>query len=125
MTDRQAEQFAEEWIENFNRGDEDAVLAHFAEHATFTSPRALKIAGRETLASRGELSAYWKTALRSIRSLHFTLDRVVHDSSARRIAMVYLSEIDGDRRRAVEIYDFDESGRVIRGEAMYGAGSEP
>jgi SnoaL-like domain len=124
MTNPEAVQFAEEWVESFNRKDIQAVLRHFAEEATFTSPRALAFGGRATLGSKKELAAYWSAALDSIRSIRFTLDRAVNDPIARLLVILYTAEIDGKRMRAAEVYEFNESSRVIRGEALYGASSD-
>lgn len=121
MTGPEALRFAEEWIANFNRRDAQAVLRHFAEEATFTSPKAVSFGGQATLHNRQELEAYWNAALQSVRSIHFTLDRVINDQEARRLAILYIAEIDGRRTRAAEIYEFDQASQVIRGEAMYGA----
>jgi steroid delta-isomerase len=121
VTNPEALSFAEEWVANFNRRDVEAVLLHFAEEATFTSPRAVSFGGQATLGSRQELAVYWNAALQSTRSIHFTLDRVVNDPQARRLAILYIAGLDGRRLSAAEIYDFDESSRIIRGEAMYGA----
>jgi hypothetical protein len=125
VTNAEAQRFAAEWVDNFNRRDIEAVLGHFAEEATFTSPRAIAFGGRATLPSRQELAVYWKAALDSIGSLHFTLDRVINDPEARRVAILYVREFDGKRMRAAEIYDFDDDSRIIRGEAMYGAPLAP
>ena len=121
MTNPEAVRFAEEWIANFNRRDVEAVLRHFTEEGTFTSPRAVSFGGQATLHSRQQLAIYWNAALQSIRSIHFTLDRVLNDPDARRLAILYIAEIDGRRMRATEIYEFNEGSRIIRGEAMYGA----
>lgn len=120
MTDEQALEFAAEWIENWNRRDADAVLAHFAEDAEFTSPRALVVAGKATLQSRRELAEYWHAALKGIGAIRFTLDHVVNDAGAGRVTIVYVAEIDGRQVRAAEFFQFNVAGQVIRGEAMYG-----
>jgi hypothetical protein len=121
MTNSEAEKFAQEWIQCFNRREIQKVLGHFADACTFTSPRAPAFAGKATLDSRDELSAYWTAAVESTRSLHFTLDRVVNDPSSDTLVILYIAQIDNQRNRAAEIYRFDQSGRIIHGEAMYGA----
>ena len=121
MTNPEAVRFAEEWVESFNRKDFQAVLRHFAEDATFTSPRALAFGERATLRSKKELAAYWTAALNSIRSIRFTLDRAVNDPISKLLVILYTAEIDGSRIRAAEVYEFNESSQVVRGEAMYGA----
>ncbi len=121
MTSIEAQRFAEDWIRNFSRKDVEAVLAWFAEDVEFTSPKAVGILGRATLRSRQELGQYWGMAVKAIETIRFTLDYMVNDEAARRLTIVYVSEIDGKRARAAELFEFDEAGRVVRGEAMYGA----
>jgi hypothetical protein len=121
MTSSEAVGFAEQWVESFNRRDVESVLYHFADECTFSSPKAMAITGRETLNSRQELRDYWSAAVGSIRSLHFTLQRVVNDPAAKTLVILYRAEIDGVQKRAAEVYEFDDSSRIIRGEALYGA----
>lgn len=121
MTNPEAQRFAAEWIDAFNRREIQHVLCHFADAATFTSPQALALTGKTTLSSREELTAYWTAAMESIRSIRFTLDLAVNDPISRTLVILYLAEIDGRRTRAAEIYRFDESSRIVCGEAMYGA----
>ncbi|HEV2425502.1 MAG TPA: nuclear transport factor 2 family protein [Terriglobia bacterium] len=121
MTDAEGRQFAVEWIRNFNARDLDAVLAYFADDVEFTSPRAVAITGKATVHFRRELADYWRTSLKSVESLRFTLDHVINDEAAGRMTIVYISEIDGRKVRAAEFFEFDSSGMVIRGEAMHGA----
>ena len=120
MTNAEAARFAADWVENFNRKDINSLLLHFAEDATFRSPKAVAFGASPCLNSREELRTYWTAALQKIGSLHFTLDRVVNDPAERRLVIIYVAEIDGNRVRASEIYEFNESSRIIRGEAMYG-----
>ena|SRR5579862_400405 len=121
MTDSEAMQFAQSWINAFNGKDADAVLRHFTEQATFISPKAPSFGKSSTLNSRQELADYWQTALNATQSIRFSLDRVVNDPAGNSIVIVYIAEIDGNRSRAAEMYQFDDSSKVIRGEAMYGA----
>jgi hypothetical protein len=121
MTNAQAHAFAAQWIEKFNRLDLEAVLAHFAEDVEFTSPRAIAVVGKPTLRSRKELADYWRKSVSSITSLHLTLDHVINDESARRVVIVYISEVNGKRIRAAEFFEFNHAQQVIHGEAMHGA----
>jgi hypothetical protein len=121
MTNAQAHAFAAEWIDNFNRLDLEAVLAHFAEDTEFTSPRAIAVVGKPTLHSKPELSGYWYEAVKFVESLRFTLDGVINDESAGRLVIVYVSEVNGERTRAAEFFEFNDALQVVRGEAMHGA----
>ncbi len=115
-----AESFAKHWIAAWSARDVDTVLGHFADSVEFTSPKALAIVGQATLQGKEALAAYWRQGLKAIESIRFTLDYVVHDAAARRLAIVYTAEFNGRRTRATEFMTFDAHGKVVRGEAMYG-----
>ena len=113
--------FAESWIAAWNCRDVEAVLAHYSEGAQFVSPVASKLVGRPTLRNKKELEDYWRTALARISSLEFKLDHAAWDEKRRELNVVYEANLNGERKRACEIMQFDASGRQIRGEALYGA----
>jgi ketosteroid isomerase-like protein len=64
MPDPQA--FARSWLDAWNRHDISAVLAHFADDATFASPLAMRIVEGSDGRIRGKraLRDYWAEALR-------------------------------------------------------------
>jgi len=113
--------FAEAWIANWNRRDIEAVLAHFDDRAEFVSPVARQFVGREVLRNKQEIRDYWRAALDRISILEFKLDRANWDERRRELTVVCEANLNGERKRACELMEFDESGRQIRGEAMYGA----
>jgi hypothetical protein len=67
------EQFAAEWAAAWNRRDVPAVLAHFADTATFTSPVAAQLIDGSDGVLRGKdaIAEYWTSALARIPDLHF------------------------------------------------------
>jgi hypothetical protein len=113
--------FAETWIAAWNRRDVEAVLAHYADEAQFVSPVARNLVGHAMLRNKKELADYWRTALARIASLEFKLDHAAWDEKRRELNVVYEANLNGERKRACEIMQFDEAGRQIRGEALYGA----
>jgi hypothetical protein len=113
--------FAENWIDAWNRRDVDAVLAHYADDAQFVSPLARNFVGRPVLRDKTELAGYWRAALERIKILEFTLDHAAWDERRRELNVVYEANLNGERKRACEVMQFDASGRQIRGEALYGA----
>jgi ketosteroid isomerase-like protein len=121
MTNEEAAATARRWIDSWNARDVEAVLAHFDEQVRFTSPKAAAITGRPLVEGRPALRAYWQAALERITSLHFTLDRALWDERAKTLAIVYVSELNGQRARACEFLRMGSNGRAIEGEAMYGA----
>ena len=59
MEPNTAHEFVEDWLAAWNRHDVEAVLAHFVEDVTFTSPVAARIVPGSEGVIRG------KTALRA------------------------------------------------------------
>jgi ketosteroid isomerase-like protein len=96
----------------------DAVLSHFSDDVVFTSPRAEAIMDSSRLEGKARLREYWTLALARIQVLHFKLDYVISEGD--RVGLVYTSEIDGKRQRAVEFLVFARDGLIREGEAMYG-----
>lgn len=97
MTRDQIVEAARHWIAAWNARDLDGVLGHFEESACFTSPKAVATMGRATVEGRAALRAYWEARLKQIRSLRFTLDRVLWDADQRTAIIVYVAEIEEQR----------------------------
>ncbi len=95
-----AERFAREWAEAWNRADIEAVLSGWAEDAEFTSPR---LGG--TVRGKPAVRAWWQEALTpglAIRVLH-----VLSGHSS--VVVVYVDHLD---RVRCEVFSFDAAGRV-------------
>jgi hypothetical protein len=120
VTRDEAAAFTQGWIEAWNRGDLEAVLAAFSDDVVFTSPRALEVLGTERVRGKTALRAYWLQALARIGSLRFVLDHALWDERERALAIVYTAHIDGRARRVIEHLRFDQRGRVIAGEVFHG-----
>ena len=121
MTRDEALAFARAWVDAWNRRDVAAIMAHFAEDAVFTSPKAAVFAGEAFVRGKPALAAYWQRASAGIAELHFTLDRALWDPEARELLVLYDARIGGATRRACELMRFDADGRQVAGEALYGA----
>jgi len=113
--------FATAWIAAWNRGDLEAILAHFTEDAEFVSPKAQTLVGTPRLTGKTALRAYWRTALERRGPVIFTLERALWDAQARSLVVIYLAALGDTRSRAAEVMTFDEHDHVLRGEALYGA----
>ena len=70
-----ASDFVRGWLEAWNAHDLEAVLGHFAEGATFTSPVAARIVEGSNGVVRGKaaLRDYWREGLIRIPDLRFDL----------------------------------------------------
>ena len=71
MDRNEAEAFAARWADAWNERDIEAVLAHFDDHVTFTSPTAQGVVGVPTVRGKGALRSYWIAAMGQIQSLRF------------------------------------------------------
>jgi len=121
MTRDAACRFADEWIEAWNSLDVERVLSHFSDDVVFTSPMAAATVGHATVCGKEALRAYWSTRVGTIKSLRFTLDRIVFDPASSELLIVYEAALDGQRKRACEMLRLSPDGRAVGGEAMYGA----
>jgi hypothetical protein len=121
MTYQSMMAFAESWIAAWNRRDVKAVLAHYSEEAQFVSPVARNLVGRPILRNKQELENYWRTALARISTLEFKLDHAAWDERRLELNVIYEANLNGERKRACEIMQFDTAGRQVRGEALCGA----
>ena len=121
MTRDEIDSFVSGWIEAFNRRDIEAVLEHFADEVEFTSPVADAVVGHATIAGKAQLCEYWQEALRRRKTLRFTLDHWVWDAERQELAIVFVRDLDGEKRRACELLQFEATGLVVRGEALHGA----
>src|SRR5579863_4876021 len=114
-------EFATQWIRDWSSKDVEAVLSHWRDDGVFVSPKAAVIVGAAELRGKAALRDYWQKAQARITRIHFTLDFHTWDATSRTLTIVYVAELDGERKRACEILRFDGDGRVRAGEAFYGA----
>jgi ketosteroid isomerase-like protein len=119
MTHDEALAWAQQWIDEWNRHDVEAVLTHFADDVEFVSPVAATVTGDPRGVVRGKeaLRAYWTTALASRGDLHFELDDVHLGIDA--IVIRYRNQTG---RGCSEVAVFDADGKVARGWGLYDAG---
>ena len=75
MTHAEAEAFVGRWLKAWNAHDLDAILDHFTDDVTFTSPHAQQLLDGSDGIIRGKdaLRGYWEEGLRRIPDLRFEL----------------------------------------------------
>jgi len=120
MTRGDVEAFAAAWADAWNARAIEKVLEHFHENVVFTSPTALAVAGSATVRGKQALRAYWTAALAPIKSLRFSVGRVVWDPALREVGIIYTSTIDGNSRRVSENLRFNEHDQVVAAEVFHG-----
>lgn len=120
MTREEALVFVEEWTSAWNELAVERVLAHFDENVSFTSPTARTVVGISTVVGKHALREYWNKAVAHIGSLQFVVDRILWDPSTREMAIVYISEIGGRKKRVSEQLTFGPDGLVVSAEVFHG-----
>ena len=125
LTEAGAQAFARAWIDDWNRRDVEAVLAHYADDATFVSPRAERITGNPVVVGKGALRAYWQAALAQHQKLEFTLDGALWSPRTETLTVLYRAAFnDQAPNRAAEVMRF-RGASIVRGDAFYGGTAEP
>lgn len=124
MTHKESQIFAAEWAAAWNELALERILAHFDENVSFTSPTALAVVGVDTVRGKQSLREYWNKAVALVGSLRFVVDRVVWDTDSRELAIIYVSEIGGKKRRISENLTFGPNGLVVTAEVFHGVSKQ-
>ncbi len=111
-------QFAAEWIAAWNTHDLDRILSHYTDDFEFSSPKIPQIAGEPSGKLKGKpaVRAYWEKALQRLPNLRFELIDVTFGIDS---LVIYYHSVGN--RRAMEVMQFDSSGKVMRSAAHYDA----
>jgi hypothetical protein len=120
MTQESALAFARDWIEAWNSHDLDRILAHYSEGFEMRSPLIQERMNEPTgvLKGKDKVRPYWALGLQAQPPIKFELQSVYFGASS--IAIIYLSVGRGMR---TEVMVFDESGKVVTGNALHGEGA--
>jgi hypothetical protein len=121
MTTDQMNQFAEDWIDAWNRRDLDAVMAHFSNDAVFISPTAIPIMGMARIEGKAAIREYWTKALSRVPKMEFRLDHVLCNPEQHEMAVVYLRIVNDQKVRKCEFMKFGPDGQQIYGESFSGS----
>lgn len=117
----ESESFAAHWAAGWNNRDLDAVLAHFAEDATFTSPVASQILGGDgVIRGKSALREYWTVGLERIPDLHFEVLGVF--TGVNTLVIRYRNQRGNE---VCEVLTFGPDGRVVAGHGTYGSAGNP
>ena len=116
ISQEQADAFGREWIDAWNRHDLDAILSHYDDAVTFSSPFVAKLAGESsgTLRGKARLRPYFAEALKKYPDLHFTDVRVHAGVSS--VTLTYRSVAN---LHAAEVMTLNDAGRVVGVDAHY------
>ena len=116
ITPKEAEDFAQSWLEAWNSHDLEAILDHYADDVELTSPFVVQVLGDPSGAIRGKdnLRMYFGMGLSMFPDLRFDLIQVFVGVSS--LVLRYRSV---DDIPAAEVMVFDPQGKVVRTMAHY------
>jgi len=120
MIDRNwAEAFAREWVDAWNAHDLERILSHYTDDFEMTSPLIVERMGVASgrLKGKDAIRRYWGQGLAGTPNLRFELLGVMVGVNS--LAILYRSVTA--RRTVIERIEFDDHGKAVRGEALYGA----
>lgn len=111
-----ARRFADEWIAAWNAHDLPRVLSHYDDAFQMASPKIVEIAGEPSGVLRGKaaVAAYWTKALAGNPELRFDLLGVFVGATG--VALHYRNQVG---RFAVEVFEMNDAGLVVRAAAHY------
>ena len=109
--------FTSEWLDAWNSHDLEAVLSHYDENFTMSSPLIIQIAdiASGSLHGKRQVREYWEAGLKRFPDLRFR--HIATFLGANGLGIHYMGPND---RLTVEVFRFNERGLVIDAAAYYG-----
>lgn len=106
-----AKSFAKDWIDSWNSHDLDRILSHYSADFEMYSPLIVERTGNLTgkLVGKHSISEYWKVGLAAQPPIVFALEEVYVG-----IGTVVIRYNSVGRRKASEVFIFDDHGLVVR-----------
>ena len=106
ITDEQAQNFANDWIDAWNAHDLDRVLSHYANNIEYFSAFSIKLTGNESGVIHGKenVKDYLYKGLQAYPSLHFILKNVLLGVGS--ITLVYQSI---NNLLAAEVFELNDT----------------
>jgi hypothetical protein len=118
LTETEARQFAQGWIQAWNSHDLERILSHYDEEVVLTSPVAARILSDPSGTVRGKpaLREYFSRGLVAYPQLSFQLLDVLWGLSS--VVVYYVNQNGG---KTAEFMQLDDHHKVIRVIANYSA----
>ena len=101
-------QFAQQWIDAWNRHDVATLMSFYAENIQLRSPLAKVYAQDGLIRNKKELEVYWTEVLRRLPNLKLKLVATYAGRTA-----LSLHYIDDGGRNVIETMVFDDRDKVI------------
>jgi len=109
-------QFANDWVDSWNKHDLPRIIEHYTDDFEMQSPMIAKVTGNSSGILKGKQAVgdYWAKALKMIPDLHFELINVCSGVNS---AAVQYRGVGG--KIAIEIFSFGLNGKVVKAYAHY------
>jgi ketosteroid isomerase-like protein len=116
LTQQQAQDFAQDWIQTWNSHDLDRILAHYDENVVLISPIAAKLLNdpQGTVNGKLALQAYFKKGLEAYPNLTFELIDVMWGLSS-----VVLYYVNQNGTKSGEFMELTSTGTISKVIANY------
>ena len=116
ISESQARQFADHWVQSWGAHDLDSILGHYAPDVVLVSPAASRILNDPSGTVKGKeaLREYFKRGLEAYPNLKFELVDVMWGLNS--MVLYYINQ---NGTKTGEFMEFDANGKVIRVVANY------
>jgi len=116
LSETDAQQFAQSWIQAWNSHDLDAVMSHYAPEVVLTSPTAAKLLNDPsgTITGKEAVRSYFERGLKAYPDLTFELLDVMWGISS--VVLYYLNQ---KGTKTGEFMELDAQQKVVRVVANY------
>ena len=116
LSETDAQQFAQSWIQAWNSHDLDVVMSHYAPEVALTSPTAAKLLNDPsgTITGKEAVRSYFERGLKAYPDLTFELLDVMWGISS--VVLYYLNQ---KGTKTGEFMELDGQQKVVRVVANY------
>lgn len=116
LTEKEAREFANHWVQAWNSHDLDKIMSHYATDVVLISPIAAKILNDPSgmVSGKEALRAYFARGLEAYPNLRFELVDVMWGLSS--IVLYYVNQ---KGTKTGEFMEVDPDGKIIRVVANY------
>ena len=101
------------YVDAFNAGDPQAIVALYADDAVIEDP-----VGKPPIAGAAAIGEFYTNAIAGGAKL--TLDGPIRGSHGDRAAMAFTVDVPGMRIRAIDVMVFNADGKIVRMDAHWG-----
>ncbi len=112
---KQANEFAEHWIQSWNNHDLDQIMSHYTDDFEMSSPVIVSAMNEPSgkLMGKEVIRVYWSKALSKYSNLNFEKKHVLVGADS--VTIIY----NGVRGLSAESFHFNQEGKVYAAYAHY------